>query len=135
MRSENRTGWMAGSLTVEASLLVPFITFIIFAVVLLMLAAAGGAQLQAMADGEADRQVMAPEDEQQDTGLLDKLRCIRRATVSKSGAVNAPHAGIAALTGGVLEYSAEAHALRVVYVSDWFITKLKGGKTDDGGDR
>ena len=107
---------LRGSLTVEASLLVPLITLIIFAFITLMLQTHEGIQLQAGADGEADRLVMAQEAEQ-DPGLIDRLRCLRRVHVSKAGGT-------------------EAEALRVVYVEDYFFEKLKSDwkqRDEEGG--
>lgn len=129
---------LKASLTVEAALLVPFVTFAIFALVLLMLAAHDSAQLQAGADGEAETLVMAV-DEEMDIGLLDRLRCIRHADASKYGTVSVPHGGIRALTGGNFIYTAKAEAVRVVYVEDYFVEKMKTGwrkdKTDTEGSR
>ncbi len=133
-----RRGWLSGSLTVEASLLVPLVTFMIFALILLMLAALEGSRLQAAADGEADRKVMAMTDAGEDTGIIDRLRMIRRARVSKDGNISVPHAGIRAVTGGGLACHAEGEALRVLYVQDWFAKKLLTGwkkeETKPGGD-
>ena len=117
---------MQGSLTVEASLLVPFVVMLLFALICLMLASQQKAAMQARVDIEAEQEVMAM-DKEEKTGeavsavdaVYDVIRSQRRSRKSARELLRMPHGGIRSLTGTDFELEAFAAAVRVIYVDDW----------------
>lgn len=107
---------MTGSLTVEASMLIPFLFFLLAAIVLMIMNCRSAIVLESNIMMESEAEVMNKKNASVTGIILNKWS----ATASGSGMTYSLFPGIRQMIGGDLTYSSEITSIRINYVDDWY---------------
>ena len=107
---------MKGSLTVEASLLIPFLFFILAALVLMIISCRSSLLLESNVMMESEAEVMAEKEMSASELLLGRWSAVSEGSDTTYALIP----GIRQLTGGDLICSCSVTSIRINYVNDWY---------------